>query len=92
MQLNKYELQTLKKLNFYKVISIGCMCFSAFGVFFGLYARFFRYHTKSEIFLNNALIGASLVVLGISYLMYHFLKIIEKLNKNIENLEPNHST
>jgi len=79
MQLNKNELQTINKIAFYKALSIFSMCLSAAGVPLGLYARFFRYHTRSELFLNDALIGASLVVFGLSSLLYNFIRIIEKL-------------
>ena len=87
MQLNKYELQTVKNITFYKVISIIIMCLGVSGIPIGLYISFFRCNTRSELYLNNALIGASLVVLGISYLMYHFLKIIEKITIRLQRAE-----
>ena len=87
MQLNKYELQTVKNLTFYKVISIIIMCLGVSGIPIGLYISLFRCNTRSELYLNNALIGASLVVLAISYLMYHFLKIIEKITIRLQRAE-----
>ena len=82
MELNRNELHILKYLPFYKLLSVALMILSGLGIPFGLYANFFRATTEGETLLNNALIGASIVVLGISYLMFHFSKIIEKLRNH----------
>lgn len=79
MHMNKNELHTLKYLSFYKCFLIASMCISASGIPLGLYARYYRFHMESQLRLNDALIGASMVVLGLSYMSYHFLKLIEKL-------------
>jgi hypothetical protein len=81
MELNKSEIHILKYLPFYRLLSIVLMIFSGLGIPFGLYANFFRPTTSGETLLNNALIGASIVVLGISYLMFSQLRIIEKLKE-----------
>jgi len=76
MEFNRNELHILKYLTFYKLVSIGCMILSSINIVYGLY--FFFWHAKSYVALSNALIGASIVVLGMGYLMYCFSKIIEK--------------
>ena len=60
------------------------MVFSGSCIPFGLYASFFKQKSAGESLLNNALIGASLVVLGISYLTFYFIRIIEKLKTKVE--------
>lgn len=78
MEFNKNELHILKYLRFYKLLSIGCMIFGSCGIPFGFYVFFYHTMTYKEIRLNNALIGASISVLAMGYLMYLFLKLIEK--------------
>jgi uncharacterized membrane protein HdeD (DUF308 family) len=79
MKFTKSELHILKYLTVYKLISIGCMVLGIINTVCGLYVFFSR--AKSYMSLNNALIGASIVVLGMGYLMYCFVKIIEKFKK-----------
>lgn len=81
MEFNKNELHILKYLTFYKFLSIGCMILGGLGVPFGLYISFSRPKPYAGAHLNNALIGASIVVLGMGSLMYCFVKIIEKFKK-----------
>jgi hypothetical protein len=78
MDFNKNELHILKFLWFYRLVSIGCMILSSLGIPFGLYISFSRPKPYVGTYLNNALIGASIVVLGMGYLMYCLVKIIEK--------------
>jgi hypothetical protein len=81
MELNKNELHILKWLSFYRKLSIGCIVFGGIGIPYGLYYYFFHTKSYAEGYLNNALIAASIVVLGMGYLMYSFVKIIEKLKR-----------
>jgi len=81
MEFNKNELHTLKYLSFYKILSISIMIISSLNILYGLYFSFYRIKSSGEIHLNNALIGASIVVLGMGLMMYSFIKIIEKFKK-----------
>jgi hypothetical protein len=84
MDFNKNELHLLKFLWFYKLLSIGCMIFGSLGIPFGLYISFSRPKSYAGTYLNNALIGASMVVLGMGYVMYCLVKIIDKFKKTTE--------
>ena len=79
MQLNKHDLHTLKYLTFYKYLSVFGIIFGLLRIIGGIYDHFYRIQGKREIFLSNEIIGASLVVIGVSFLMLHFIKLIEKL-------------
>jgi hypothetical protein len=57
------------------------MIFGSLGVPFGLYISFSRPKPYTGAYLNNALIAASIAVLGMGYLMYCFVKIIEKFKR-----------
>jgi hypothetical protein len=76
MEFNKHELRVLKRILFYKVISISCMIFGCLGIVYGLFI--FNSKTYVEMCLNNALIAASVTVIAMGYLMFFFLKIIQK--------------
>jgi hypothetical protein len=54
------------------------MIFGCCGIPFGFYFFFYHTTTYKEICFNNALIGASISVLAMGYLMYSFLKLTEK--------------
>lgn len=85
MEFDKNELHILKYIVFYKFVSIGCTVFGGLGIFYGSWILLFREKPCGEGHLNNALIGASVAVLGMGYLMYCFVKIIEKFRKKKGN-------
>jgi hypothetical protein len=60
------------------------MILGSVGIPFGLYIFFSSPKPYAGAHLNNALIGASIVVLGMGSLMYCFLQIIEKFKKRWE--------
>lgn len=82
MDFNKNELHIIKFIRFYKMFSVGAMIFGSFGIPFGLYIFFSRPKPYAGTYLNNALIAASFAVLGMGYMMYCFVKIIEKFKKS----------
>ena len=57
------------------------MIFGGIGIPYGVYFCFFHARTYTERALNNALIGASIALLGMGYVMYCFVKIIEKFKR-----------
>ena len=85
MNLDKYELQTLKHLTFYKLFAIALMLVGILFLLFGLYVIVFKDQTSGERLLNNALTAASIVVLCCGYLMLHFLNIIGKFKRHYQN-------
>jgi hypothetical protein len=81
MEFNKNELHLLKYLRFYKLLPIFSMIFGGIGIPYGVYFSFYHAKSYTERALNNALIGASIAVLGIGYIMYCLVKIIEKFKR-----------
>lgn len=81
MEFNKSDYHIIKHLKFYKVLSIIAMIVSIVNIPYGLYFSHFYANSFKEIRLNNALVGASIVVLGMGYLMFCFLKTIERFKK-----------
>ncbi len=81
MYFNKYELHTLKYLSSYKIFSISIMAVAFYLFLFGICVTLFKKQTGGELFLNKALTAASIVQLGCSYFMFHYIKIIEKFKK-----------
>jgi hypothetical protein len=81
MEFNKNELHILKFIRTYQIISIGCMIFGIIGILSGLYNYFSSPKPYDNIYLNNQLIGISISVLGMGYLMHNFTKFIEKLGR-----------
>lgn len=81
MELNKSDYHIIKHLKLYKVLSIIVMIVSIANIPYGIYYSHFYASYFREIRLNNALVGASVVVLGMGYLMYCFLKTIERFKK-----------
>ena len=83
MELSKNELHVLKYIRIYKLISLGCMIFGIQGILSGLYNYFTSQKPYYGVYLNNQLMGISLAVIGMGYLMYSFVKIIEKFQFNM---------
>jgi len=73
MEFNSNDLHILRFLSLYKAISIVCMVFGILGIPFGLYLRF-----RSELcaYSDNALIGASVAVLGMGYMLHCFVRLV----------------
>ncbi len=74
MEFNKNELHMLNVLSLYKALAIVYMVFGIVGIPFGLYLRSSRWQACA--YLNNALIGASIAVLGLGYILYCFVKLV----------------
>lgn len=81
MNLNKGDSYILNNLSSHKAISVVLMISGALGIIFGGYLIIF----KGEKGLNVALTGASLVVLGSSFLSFCYLKLLEQFKKGIDN-------
>jgi hypothetical protein len=85
MNLDKNEIHILKHLRAYKYFSAFAMVFGAFMLLWNLYDRFFKAQSQADTYLRNQLIGASIAVAGMGYLMWHFIRLISKLrNTNRE--------
>ncbi len=87
MELKKNEIQTLKYLFYYKILSVIFMGLGVLAAVFGIYANFLKHPTNEQFYMNNALIGAALVVLGISYVVFYLIHLIEKLKSLLESAE-----
>ena len=85
MELKKNEIQTLRHLFYYKILSVIFMGLGVLGVAFGIYANFLKHPTDEQFYMNNALIGAALVVLGISYVVFYLIHLIGKLKSWLES-------
>jgi len=83
MEFSKNEVKVLQRLRAYKLLSVACMALGGLGIPQGLWAILFGRKPPSEGLYEVALMGASLVVLGMGYLMFSFVRIIEKLQKGI---------
>ena len=81
MELKKSDYHIVKHLKFYKVLSILAIIINLVNIPYGIYFSHFYVISVREVRLNNALVGASIVVLGMGYLMYCFLNTIERLKK-----------
>ena len=81
MQFDKDDLHILRCLKFYKILSIVCTILGGLAIPQSLWAIFFYIESRSVVRLNLALIGASLVVMAMGYLMYCLIKIIDKFKK-----------
>lgn len=81
MEFNRNELNVLRHLRAYKLLSFVCMVLGGFGIPQSLWAIVFGRKASSEVLYEVMLMGASLVVLGMGYLMSSFLRIIEKLDQ-----------
>lgn len=82
MELTKNEKHILKYCSRYKLLSIASMLFGIINIPYGFYFSKVKVTTYQESKLNAALIGASIVVVGMGYLMCCFLKIIEKMKRS----------
>lgn len=78
MQLNKNDYHILKYIGFYKWFSIVFLALGVILTGLHLYSRTFS-STQNQ-YLNNALIAASICVAMLSFLMYSFVKLSEKLS------------
>jgi hypothetical protein len=81
MDFTKNELSTLKYLQFYKIFSIIAIIISTLNLLYGLYFYLYRIKSPDEAHWNNALMGASIVVLGMGLMQYSFIKIIMKFKR-----------
>lgn len=82
MKFSKNELHLIRYLSFYNLFPIASMIFGGLGIPYGFYCSFFHAGSYVEAYLNNALIGASVALLSVGYLMYCFVKIVEKIKKD----------
>jgi uncharacterized membrane protein (DUF485 family) len=57
------------------------MIMGSIGIPYGIYFYFIYAKSYMEVWLNNALIGASIAILAMGYLMYSFLRIIGKFKR-----------
>lgn len=80
MNFDKNEHHILKNLSFYKNLSIAVMLASVMLLLFGFYLIFFAEHTGRD----KALTAAALVVLSCGYLMFCYIKIIEKFMRRYQ--------
>lgn len=85
MNFDKNERHILKYLSFYKRFSIIVMAVSSSLALFGVYVILFKGQTPKD----NALTGAAVVVLGCGYLMFHYIRIIEKFKRIYQNKDQN---
>ena len=85
MNLDKNEIHILKYLRAYKYSSAFAIVFGGFMLFWNLYVRFYKTQSQADTYLQNQLIGASIVVVGMGYLMWHFIKLIDKIKTQIPN-------
>lgn len=81
MEFNNDDLYLLKKLSFNKTISITAMIGSAALFTFGIYRIIFQ----GARGLNIALTIAAVVVFMSCYLIFYYIKFIEKYIKTLEN-------
>jgi hypothetical protein len=88
MHLDKNEAYILKHLSLYKNLSIVIMSVSALLFLFGVYLIFFKEHTGRD----NALTAAAIVVLSCGYLMFCYIKIIEKFKRTYQLDDKDKST
>jgi len=79
MNLDKNEIHILKHLREYKYFSACAMVFGAFMLLWNLNGRFYKTQSQADIYLQNQLIAACIVVVGMGYLMWHFIKLINKI-------------
>jgi hypothetical protein len=86
--LNKSDIKTLKHLTSYRYLSIVCIIVNLIGTTYGIYYLLFTNNTYEAIHLNNVRLNASIIMLGLSCLMYKLIKLIEKFklyyNKELE--------
>jgi len=80
MNFDKNELHILNNLSFYKKLSIMTMVASIMLFLFGVYVIVFMRHDLKD----NALTAAAIVVLGCGYLMFLYIKIIEKFKRRYQ--------
>lgn len=81
MHLNKNDYHILNHLLFYRWLSIVSLAFGI--VLTSLHASFFIFSTKHDRW-NNALVGASMCVSGLSFVMYNLVRLVEKLSGQIK--------
>ena len=81
MEFNKDDLYLIKKLSFNKAISIAVMIGSATMFMFGIYRIIIQGARGLEIALHIA----NIVVFMSSYLIYYYIKFIEKWIKALDN-------
>lgn len=74
MEFNKNELHILKFLSLYKAIAVFSMVFGILAIPYNLYYPLFS--SQSCAYSSNALIGASMVVLGMGYILHCFVRLI----------------
>jgi len=77
MHFDNNEAYILKHLSLYKNLSIVIMSVSTLLFLFGVYLIFFKEHAGRD----NALTAAAIVVLTCGYLMFCYIKIIEKFKR-----------
>jgi hypothetical protein len=85
MNLNKNDLHTLKYIRAYKIFAGFGMAFGTYMLLVNLYDSFFKALSKHDFYLHNQLIGASMSVVGLSYIMWHNLNLIKKLKNQGNN-------
>jgi hypothetical protein len=83
VDLNKNDLHLLRFLPFYRGVSIF---FTAFGLFAIPYSVYVRLTSGSCMFLNNALIAASITVAAMGYMTFCFLRLIGTYKREYDKL------
>ncbi|GEM_PF-713300 len=80
MNFDKNEHYILKNLSSHKKLSIMIMVASTLLFLFGVYVIIFKGQTPKD----NALTAAAIVVLSCGYLMFLYIKIIEKFKRRYQ--------
>ncbi len=81
MELDKNELHLINNLRLYKLIAVSCMLIPGAGVIFGIFVSITQPERYAQNHLHNALIGASIAMSGMGYLIFCLLKAVDKLRQ-----------
>ena len=79
MEFNQNELHTMNNLTFYIKLAIIVIIASFIGVVIELHSIIFTKQVTCQFMSSCKLIGTLLTISGTSYLMVHYLKLINKL-------------
>lgn len=84
MFLNKNDLHNIKYILIYRIISIVVIIFACGRLMYALYEKCYGKQTFQEQLYNNEIIGASIVVLGMGYMLLNYLITIKKLKQCLD--------
>ena len=85
MQVDKNESHIFKYLSFYKYFSVFAIIFGFIRLIGAIYDNVFRIQAQREILLNNQIAAASIVVIGMSYIVFVLLKIIARIKADMKS-------